>query len=166
MKLEIPRLSIGLCLVSLIAFSGCGPAGIGTVPVTGTVLVDGKPIEGVTIVFNPGEGGRAASGVTDAQGAYTLTTEINGDGALPGSYQISVTKNEVEDDGLPKEVDPDSETSLDDIYGQLDTSKEQKSNNLIADMYSNYMGSGLTAEVKSDEENVFDFDVKGNKKRR
>ncbi|MCA9126674.1 MAG: carboxypeptidase regulatory-like domain-containing protein [Planctomycetales bacterium] len=158
-------LSTSLLMGLLLLVSGCGPGGIGTVPVTGTVLVDGEPMEGVMVVFNPGDGGRAASGRTDAQGVYTLTTEVNGDGALPGSYQISVSKHEAEEDDLPKEVDPNDEASLDAIYSKVDARKTAKSKNLIEDMYSNYRGSGLTAEVKSGGENKFDFNVRGNKKR-
>ncbi|MCA9193467.1 MAG: carboxypeptidase regulatory-like domain-containing protein [Planctomycetales bacterium] len=154
-------------LISLSAFAGCGDPGIGTVPVKGKVLVDGNPLEGVVVVFNPSEGssGRAASGRTDAQGIYALTTVVNGDGALPGDYKISVSKYENEDDGLPKEVDPNSESSLDDIYGKLDTRKEVKSKNFIAEKYSNHFGSGLTATVSDSGENNFDFNVEGSKKK-
>jgi hypothetical protein len=153
-----------VALLALGSLVGCGGSGIGTVPAEGTVLVDGQPMEGVMVVFNPDdEGGRAASGRTDAEGHFVLTTEVNGDGALPGSYKISVSKHENAEDDLPKEVDPDDEASLDAIYGQLDTRKQAKSKNLIAEMYSNYMGSGLTAEVTSGGENNFTFEVKGGK---
>ncbi len=155
-----------LCVfVGLTVLVGCGGSGIGTVPAEGVITVDGQPMEGVMVVFNPdAEGGRAASGRTDAEGKYVLTTVENGDGALPGTYKVSVSKHENEEDDLPKEVDPDDEASLDAIYGQLDTRKQAKSKNLIADMYSNHMGSGLTAEVTSGGENNFDFDVKGSGK--
>ncbi len=145
------------CLV----LSGCGGTSLGTVPVQGTVTIDGNPVEGVTIVFNPDDaGGRAASGRTDASGNYTLTTEINGDGALPGGYKITVSKVEVEeDDTLPEQVDPNDEGSMDAIYGQLDTSKEQKSKNLVAKKFGNATTSGLAATVAEEGENKFDFEV-------
>ncbi len=155
-----------LCLASLSLFTGCGDPGIGAVPVTGTITVDGTPMEGAMVVFNPVDGTRAASGRTDAEGKYSLTTEINGDGALPGEYKISVTKHLAAEDDLPKEVDPNDEGSLDDIYSKLDTSKVQKSKNLIHAQYENPLGSGLSATVTSDEsKNVFTFDVKGSGKK-
>lgn len=158
-------LAATLCLASLPLLTGCGDPGIGAVPVSGTITVDGKPMEGVMVVFNPVDGTRAASGRTDAEGKYSLTTEINGDGALPGEYKISATKHLVEDDDLPKEVDPNDEGSLDNIYSKLDTSKTQKSKNLIHAQYENPLGSGLSANVTSDEsKNVFDWDIKGSKK--
>ncbi len=137
---------------------GCGPEGLPTVPVEGTVTVDGSPMEGVTVMFSPSDGsGRAASARTDAEGHYVLTTEINGDGALVGSYKVAISKNVTEDDGLPDEVDPDDEASMDAIYGQLDTRKAQKSNNMIADKFGDPNKSGLEATVAEDGENVFDF---------
>ncbi|GAB5404392.1 MAG: hypothetical protein Aurels2KO_26230 [Aureliella sp.] len=167
MKSRISNLLVAaLCLTSIPLLTGCGDPGIGAIPVTGTITVDGTPMEGVMVVFNPEDGTRAASGRTDAEGKYSLTTEINGDGALPGKYKISVTKHLAAEDDLPKEVDPNDEGSLDDIYGKLDTSKDVKSKNLIHAQYENPLGSGLSAEVTSDEaKNVFDFDVKSSKKK-
>lgn len=144
----------------LIGMTGCGAPGIGSVPVTGTIKVDGKPTSGVTVVFNPGDGGRAASGLTDADGKYKLTTVVSGDGALPGSYKIAVSKHENPADDLPKNVDPNDAKSMDAIYSKVDTSKIVKSKNLIAPQYENALGSGLVAEVKASGENKFDFDVK------
>ncbi|RMF39873.1 MAG: hypothetical protein D6753_12765 [Planctomycetota bacterium] len=152
---------LGLLAVTL---AGCGGSSLPTVPVTGKVLVDGQPMEGVSVVFNPVDAsGRAASGVTDAEGKFTLTTEVNGDGALPGSYKVAISKYLVADDNLPEEVNPDDEASMDAIYGSLDTSKEQANKPLIDPMYSDPNGSGLTAEVKKDGENYFEFEVKGAK---
>ncbi len=145
---------------------GCGKPGLGTVPVSGKITVDGSPMEGVMVVFDSGQSGRAASGITDAQGMYTLTTEVSGDGALPGSYKVAVSKHEnVGDFERPKNVDPNDPKSLDAIYSKVDPRKQQQSRNAIADMYANPNGSGLVAEVKDSGENKFDFQVKGNKKK-
>jgi len=152
-------------ILGLILAVGCGKPGIGTVPVTGTVKVDGTPMEGVTVVFNPDAGGRAASGLTDAQGVYKMTTEIAGDGALPGQYKIAVSKHENLADDLPKDVDPNDPKSLDAIYSKVDTRKVAKSKSFIAAMYQNPAGSGLTAQVTAAGPNKFDFDVKGNGKK-
>ena len=158
-KHHLAFLSMGLALLV-----GCGGSGLGTIPVSGKITVDGQPMEGVMVVFNPGDGGRAAAGRTDAQGIYKLTTEIAGDGALPGSYKVAVSKHENAADDVPTNVDPNDPASLDAVYSKVDARKKQVSTSFIADMYGNPMGSGLTAEVKSGGENKFDFDVKGNPK--
>ena len=147
----------------LFGMTGCGEPGIGSVPVTGTVKVDGKPMSGVTVVFNPAGSGRAASGLTDAEGKYKLTTIVSGDGALPGSYKIAVSRHENPADDLPKNVDPNDAKSLDAIYSKVDTRKVVKSKNLIAAQFENALGSGLVAEVNASGENNFNFDVKGSK---
>lgn len=164
MKHVLPHSSLAsVSLVALVciclALTGCGGSSLGTVPVEGSVMIDGKPIAGITVVFSPDSGGRAASGQTDESGNYKLTTEINGDGALPGTYKVTISKVEVEEDTLPETVDPNSAESMDAIYGALDTKKEPKSKNLVAKKYANAATSGLTATVNAEGENKFPFEV-------
>jgi len=76
-------------LVVLIAAAGCEKRG--TVPLHGTVTLDGRPLGRATVYFiaqNPG--GRDALGSTDADGVFHLSTFQPGDGALPGSYKVVV----------------------------------------------------------------------------
>ncbi len=159
-KLVLSLTSLSLSICGLL--TGCGDPGIGAIPVEGKILVDGSPMEGVMVIFNPdSEGGRAASGRTDANGVYHLTTEMNNDGAIPGSYKISVSKHVNADDDLPTEVDPNDEASLDAVYSKVDARKKQVSKNFIGPRYENHKGSGLTATVESGKDNKFDFEVKG-----
>lgn len=147
----------------LVGMTGCGDPGIGAVKVSGTVKLDGAPVRGASVIFNPDQGGQAAAGLTDAEGKYKLTTEKAGDGAVPGSYKISITKNENETLDLPTKVDPNDSKSMDAIYSKIDTRKKQKSTNVIPEMYANPKGSGLSAEVKGSGTNNFDFELKGKK---
>jgi hypothetical protein len=67
--------------------------------VSGTVLVDEVPMQGINIVFspvNPNEG-HAAGGITDAAGKYKLSTaglDIGG-GAVSGKYNVTFRKIEI-----------------------------------------------------------------------
>lgn len=83
-----------VCLFSLAGLVGCGSGSeIDTVPVTGKVTLDGDPVEGATVTFVPDiPKGHTAVGRTNRGGAYTLMTMEPGDGALPGSYRITVRK--------------------------------------------------------------------------
>jgi hypothetical protein len=63
-----------------------------TVAASGVVLLDGAPIEGATVVFAPVAGQHAADGLTDADGRFTLKAFPSKDGAVPGSYQVAVSK--------------------------------------------------------------------------
>jgi len=64
-------------LFALACIVGCGgsTSTVATVPVTGTVTLDGKPVEGAAVSFAPKtKGCRAAFGRTDASGKFKLTT--------------------------------------------------------------------------------------------
>lgn len=64
--------ALGCASVLLLALmAGCGDDTPPLGEVTGTVTLDGEPLEGVIVVFKP-EVGRPATGTTDAQGKYTL----------------------------------------------------------------------------------------------
>lgn len=76
------------CAVLLGTITGCGA---GLVPVSGTVTLDDKPLANATVMFaHEDPAGRDAHGITNDQGVFTLSTQRPGDGALPGSYKITV----------------------------------------------------------------------------
>ncbi len=59
-------------------------------PVSGTIMVGGRPIPSGKILLNPTvPGGRPASGEI-RDGRFTLTTETPGDGAMPGTYKVTI----------------------------------------------------------------------------
>lgn len=60
-------------------------------PVSGTVTLDGKPLAGAVVLFQPSKGtpGRA---VTDDGGGFVLTTFETGDGAIVGPHHVAVSK--------------------------------------------------------------------------
>ena len=80
--------------------AGCGgrPASPKTVPVSGKITLDGKPLANADVSFTPlenkveGQPPFASSGKTDEQGNYTLKLDIDGkDGAVPGSHRVRVS---------------------------------------------------------------------------
>ena len=82
--------------VALVALSevGCGKSGDALVPVSGHVIVNGKPAAGAAVVFHPvdqsGTGTRPLAQV-DERGEFHLTTAKSGDGAVPGEYRVTLT---------------------------------------------------------------------------
>jgi hypothetical protein len=76
----------------LLFLAGCGGSSFPSV--TGTVTMDGQPLSGATVVFNPegGGGGQIATGLTDGGGKFTMGTIKKGDGVRPGKYRVTVTK--------------------------------------------------------------------------
>lgn len=82
--------------------SGCG--GGGGVPdrvsATGTVKIDGKPVEGLQIRFMPKPSGRPCVGETDASGYYNMVYRADAPGVPPGEYSVVI-----QEPGLSSEND-------------------------------------------------------------
>jgi hypothetical protein len=76
----------------ILTAAGCG--GDKTVKVEGLVTLDGKPLPGATVSFMPVGEGRAATGLTDADGSFRLGTFRADDGALAGEYKVIVVISE------------------------------------------------------------------------
>jgi hypothetical protein len=123
---------------SLLLAAGCG-GGVKPVPVRGDVTLDGKPLAEAGVLFSPKEQGAVAIGVTDAAGKFQLSTP-NYDGALPGAYRVTVTKQQI----LGEEN-----------YGRLGP-KAVHVKWITPEKYSRMETSGLQATVKA-EGNEFHF---------
>jgi hypothetical protein len=151
--------------VALVTVIGCGEGNpFGTVKVDGVVTLDGQAVDGATVVFQPATGaGKAATGMTDKDGKFTLTTHAAGDGAMPGSYKVSVTKFETE-------TGPDtSNMSFEEALKasqEFELARQKKANakgelpppkELLPAKYKNPEKSGLTFEVKASGENHADL---------
>ena len=71
-------------------------SGLGTVPVTVTVLKEGTPIPNVSITLLPmhhhDASLRPAAGTTDSDGRCQVTTLRFDDGAIPGPYSVGLEK--------------------------------------------------------------------------
>ncbi len=59
---------------------------------SGTVKLDGKPLDGATVIYHSQSHDVSAQGLTDAQGNFKLTTFKQNDGATEGSHKVVVTK--------------------------------------------------------------------------
>jgi hypothetical protein len=157
-----------LLLAVSLAFLGCNSEGakLSTIPVTGTVTLDGKPVPGAAVAFSPTDAkGRAASGLTDIDGKFKLTTMTSGDGALAGSYKVAITKNVGGDSG-PKEDPRNSGKKMtpEETKAMMEAvmkGKVVEGKSEVPEKYTKADTSGLTAEVKSGENN-FTFEMKSN----
>lgn len=74
---------------------GCGGRGraaasLKTVPVKGTVRLNGKPVTKGTVKFEPEVPGRTATGAIQADGSFTLSTYATDDGAVPGPHRVAI----------------------------------------------------------------------------
>lgn len=132
--------------VVVIAVAGCsGSDRPTTVPVRGKVTYKGQPVTQGTVTFQPvkaaeGYPQRPATGTINSDGTYELATFENGDGAIPGEYQVAV----ISKTGEATVEEPNALEKW-----------------LVPQKYGDAGQSGLTASVSSDASGplAIDFDL-------
>jgi len=136
-----------VCFLVVLA-SGCGRGGGKLNPVVAEGVLtweDGKPVSQATIVFLPNDPqGKQASGLTGKDGAFTLTTYNQNDGAVPGDYKIIVTKGSASVAETPQEKDP---TKL--MKEFYEKSKDGPKKGAVPDIYANPKTTPLKWRVEA-----------------
>ncbi|WP_165075925.1 carboxypeptidase-like regulatory domain-containing protein [Paludisphaera rhizosphaerae] len=123
---------------------GCGPNDeFLHVGVAGKVTLDGSPLTGAAITFQPLASGAAAHGTVEA-GAYSIARS---EGPGPGAYRVEISKTAPTGRRIP-----DSEYSGQTI---------EETRNAIPSRYN--INSELKVDVKPDVDQTFDFDLKSKK---
>ncbi len=95
-----------ICLTTVLWTIGCGSSDYDLVPVRGTVTLDGKPIAGARVIFEPRRSGKEAlsagpgsDGITDEDGQYSLLTTVDGArGAVVGQHTVTISTFQAEVD--------------------------------------------------------------------
>ena len=131
---------------------GCSSSHPATFSVTGTVLYQGKPVDGATVIFGPSAGsGKIASGQTNAEGIFSLSTFRRNDGAVAGNYVVLVTK--IQDSaGI---TDEEAEAFL--KAGKK--IPQPQIIHVLPRRYDDAFRSGLSAEVTAAGPNDFTFEL-------
>jgi hypothetical protein len=137
-----------LFVVGISTFFQLGCSGLGDQPelgqVTGTITLDGKPLSGIAVVFQP-DNGRPARGMTDAEGKYELTYVRQTKGTKVGPNRVEIAPSE---DGATEEVESSDDESK-------SVAKRPKSGKLTVPSRYNVQ-SELKVDVKAGK-NTFDF---------
>jgi hypothetical protein len=97
-------------IISVAILAGCSSSGPALTPVSGTVTLDNKALEGAMVRFLPqGDAqGQGGAGKTDASGKYEITAQrLNRKGVQPGEYKVIISRL-VAPDGtlLPADAKP------------------------------------------------------------
>lgn len=158
LKRNIDHMCNRMCVWGLLAFaliltSGCGGVEadyekLGLVEISGTVTLDGTPVEGAVVMFfSPEE--TFCYGTTDSSGYYTLKLNSEKTGVIPGDkvVRISTTASTGEEEGgggeEGDEEDPDAKIA----------SKEER----IPECYNKKTGLKVTV---TESDSSFNFDLK------
>jgi len=125
-----------LCLGGLMAVVGCSKGSHlpKTVPASGVVTLDGKPVDGAQVILVPDGGGvTGAYGATDAYGRFSVRAYEEKDGAIPGAYKVQVSKT--------------VEVKLGGAKGSLDGGDPVRFDYGVPAKYTDARISGLTATI-------------------
>lgn len=99
-----------LAFLALLSSLGCGgPEGPKLVEVQGKVTYQDKALEKARVTYLPvpGTEGVGGTGITDAEGNYTITYRRGGTGLPVGKYKVTVSKRLMPDGSIPPEdVEP------------------------------------------------------------
>jgi hypothetical protein len=149
-----PRICSLVYTCGMLCLLGCGGGGGDpdreeTVPVSGIVTYKGDPVEGANVAFvpniTPGQmtNMKGAFGRTDASGRFQLRTYEADDGAIPGSYKVTVTKYEGQAIG--------EEASEEDYDEPPEGYEPPAPKALLPTQYSNMRTTPLEANITSGE---------------
>lgn len=149
------RAAVGIVL-AVIGVAGCGGGGPALEKVNGLVTLDGKPVEGATVSFVPGSGGLFASGLTGADGRFTLNTAAPGarpgGGAVAGEYRVTIVKME---SSAQRRTDDPNDPNYDPLASVGDNpNAPKKPKYLVPQAYGDAAKSGLQATVKKGTNDV------------
>jgi hypothetical protein len=165
--IKIKCVGFSVALLVSITLSGCGGSSFPkTYKVSGTVMQAGKPVDGALVTFLSSEGGKSAIGSTNDKGEFKLSTFGPGDGALPGSYKVAISKTSAPPSVASPSLQPGVIASgeLGNDYAPPSSNAGGKSNgsapkNSLPAKYASDSTSGLIATVVENDGNKFDFDL-------
>jgi len=101
------RLLIATTGFVLLVITGCGGGGVKLTEVKGTVTVDGQPVQGLEVSFEPqGVEGGSSLGYTQADGTYELHYPGGKTGAVIGTHTVRVVGSEMDEGGVSVKIPP------------------------------------------------------------
>ena len=139
--------NFGFLSIIIVFAAGCGSREF--VPVSGSVELEGKPLEGATVTFHCKEKDSYSVGQTNANGEFKLATSTH-EGAVPGEHMIMVSKMVLEEHmntppGKPKPEGPDPKGRF---------------RSVVPPKYSDFNKSGLSEKVTESGPNNFKLILK------
>jgi hypothetical protein len=152
-------IAVSLGVATTVVTLGCGDnSGLDRrYPVSGTVKYQGQPVEKGTIAFEPVKPpipeGRHASGFIE-NGTYTLTTAVEGDGALPGDYKVVISSSTVDMRELSKKQGGMVHQGDEEFQKIVKNAKS-----LVPKKYGRSESTDLTAKVEAHSQTI-NFDLK------
>ncbi len=139
------RPSLRTLLGFVLVVEGCGgEAGPTIYPVSGKVLVDGKPAAKALVTFHPSSGPPTSMipyAETDADGTFRPSTRLTGDGAPAGNYTLTIIWPEI----------------------KVDHGEEVSGRDRLGGKYHKPQDSNLKVTIKQGENSLPPFELKSSR---
>jgi hypothetical protein len=135
-EIGVPTRRLVLIPFLLLAAVGCGSGKYGSV--TGKVTLDGQPLAGATVQFQPVQPGSPSFAVTDSSGNYELIFSRDIEGAEVGEHVVSITTAQSADpDADPPQAEvPEKVPEKYNVKSELKETVERGSNTFDFDLQS------------------------------
>jgi hypothetical protein len=106
---------------------------------SGTVLLDGKPVAGVTVTFQPVDEviGKPGWAVTDENGYFEVQTFDPGDGLTEGTHRVALKKAQMIDRATGK------------VVTEVTTDAPLKEEHLLPEKYNYFSASNFEVQIKA-----------------
>lgn len=155
-----------LFLVLFCCSIGCsrGPQRPPTYKVTGVVVMDNSPVTDAIVSFLPNNKQQSANGFTDSSGRYELTSFTRGDGAMEGSYRVTIVKYQGVDSGAPEEkkaVSSEDQEGDDYVPSGVGGPRDTGPKSILPKEFADQENTPLEAMVEPVGDNVMNFDISG-----
>ena len=123
---------------------GCGEGGTPRIPISGTVEMDGKPVEGASLAFIAGGGSVLSTAMTDSQGKFTAKVG-------EGQNKVSVSKVDAQ---AAAAASPNAETMLMGTEAEVRAQNAKAPKNVVPARYADPTTSGLVFDIQKGMEPI------------
>ncbi|GAB6166671.1 hypothetical protein JCM19992_26710 [Thermostilla marina] len=147
----------GACLAASLVGCNSGSSDLPeTFPVSIKITYKGQPVEGATVSLVPQTpDGKGASGITDSSGTATVRTFTQGEGALPGTYKVTVIKTQ----STAPEVTGENEEAYEEEMESEGDESAFEPKDLLPAKYKSAETTDLECTVSAEGDNRFEFDL-------
>jgi hypothetical protein len=152
------RNALLVCALTVATIVGCSNEEAtdraATSAASGTVTYKGSPVAGAIVTLVTADSnGHGATGKTDESGNFSLMTSEPGDGAIPGSYRVTVVAG-----ALPAGI-TDEDIVIGDVESDAAAPKGGESSKIsLPKKYASAETSDLTAEI-TEGKNELSFEL-------